>query len=35
MPRQFQEGVTKLIADGLPALISTPVEIRLPDDWSM
>jgi hypothetical protein len=31
----FQEGVTKLIADGLPTLISTPVRIRLPDDWSM
>ncbi|MFL5254026.1 MAG: hypothetical protein ACJ8AI_14240 [Rhodopila sp.] len=35
MCRAFQEGVTKLIADGLPTLISTPVRIRLPDDWSM
>jgi hypothetical protein len=32
---RIQEGVTKLIADGLPTLIATPVRIRLPDDWSM
>jgi hypothetical protein len=34
MRSSFQEGVTKLIAEGLPTAMRTPVGIRLPARWS-